>query len=164
MNRIPVAIFNDRSQGEPLRRRLQETGVHAEVHDELRLEKLWFVSRPTAVARLEVPANDFERSYRLLLDWDAEGALRDAIRCPECRSLRVDYPQFTRRSFIPNLVMGALAAIGQVEREFYCQDCHYTWPKEGTKASRNRPHMAPYYFIDGVEQTTLKPPTEHPTG
>jgi hypothetical protein len=155
MNRIPVALFNHRGPAEPLQRRLRDQGIPAEIHDETTLEKFWFVSSPGAGVRLEVPAHQFERAYNLLLEWDAaEGALREAIRCPECRSLRVNYPQYTRRSFIPNLVMGTLAAIGRVEKEYYCDDCHYTWPKEGTTPSRLRPHMAPNYFIEGIEQTS----------
>src|SRR5882672_2817341 len=158
MNRIPVATFSNCAQAEPLRSRLVESGLQAEIHDELKLEKLWFVSKPGAGARLEVPAAQFERAHQLLLDWDAaEGALRDAIRCPECKSLRVQYPQHTRRSLIPNMVMGLLAAVGQVDKEYYCEDCHYTWPKEGTKPSALRPHMAPHYFIEGIEQTSLPP-------
>ncbi len=156
MSRIPVALFSNRAKAEPLQRRLVESGVAAEIHDELRLEKLWFVSKPACGVRLEVPADQFERAYQLLVDWDsAEGALRDAIRCPECKSLRVDYPQFTRKFLIPNLAMGLMAALHAVQKEYYCEDCHFTWPKEGTKPSALRPHMAPYYFIDGVEQTRL---------
>jgi len=152
---MPVALFSNRSKAEPLQRRLVEKGIQAEIHDELRLEKLWFVSKPSAGARLEVPADQFERGYQLLVEADTEEALRDAIRCPECKSLRVDYPQFTRKFLIPNLAMGLMAAIGALEREYYCEDCHYTWPKQGSKPSRLRPHMAPYYFIEGVEQTSL---------
>src|SRR4051812_2299857 len=120
MNRIAVAIFPNRAAAEPLQHRLVESGVQAEVHDELRLEKLWFVSKPQAGARLEVPAPQYERAHQLLLSWDAaEGALRRAIRCPECKSLRVDYPQFTRKSLLPNVVMGLSAAVGLVEKEYY---------------------------------------------
>ena len=156
MNRIQVALFSNREKAEPLRSRLVQAGMQAEVHEELRLEKLWYVPKQSAGARLEVPAEQFERAYQLLLDWDtAEAALREAIRCPECKSLRVDYPQFTRKSFIPNLMMGLASQVGLVEREFYCEDCHFTWPKEGTRPRLNREHMAPYYFIDGVEQSTL---------
>ena len=158
MNRIPIALFNSRSRAEPLRQRLVEHGIAAEIHDELRLEKFWFVSRPSAGARLEVPAAECERACHLLLEWDgSEGILRSAIRCPECRSLRVEYPQCTRKSMTPNLVMGLLATLGRLEKEYYCQDCHFTWPKEGRHPRRRRPHMAPYYFIEGVEQTTLHP-------
>ena len=156
MNRVSIALFSNRTKAEPIQRRLTENGIQGEVHDELKLEKLWFVSKPAAGARIEVPAGQFERAYQLLVEWDDhDGALRDAIRCPECRSLRIDYPQFTRKSMLPNLIMGFLAAIGQVEKQFYCQDCHYTWPREGAKPSARRPHMAPYYFIEGVEQTQL---------
>lgn len=158
MNRMPVALFSSRAKAEPIRQRLAQTGIPAEVHEELRLEKLWFVSKGTAGTRVEVPAEQYERVLEILLGWDAvEGSLRDAIRCPECRSLRVDYPQFTRKFFIPNLVMGFLAECGLVEREYYCEDCHFTWPKEGTRPRPSRAHAAPYYFIEGVEQTTLAP-------
>jgi predicted Zn-ribbon and HTH transcriptional regulator len=151
---MPVARFSNRAKAEPIRERLAQAGIPAEIHDELRMEKLWFVSKQEAGARVEVPADQFERAEQLLLDWDAaEGALREAIRCPECRSLRVEYPQFARNSIITNLGMGLAAEMGLVERYFYCEDCHFTWPKEGTQPRRQRQHTAPYYFIEGVEET-----------
>jgi hypothetical protein len=156
MNRIPIALFNDCAQAEPIQRRLAQAGIGAEIHDELRLEKLWFVSRPNCGVRLEVPAAQFERAEQMLVEWDAsEGALHDAIHCPECKSLRVDYPQFTRKSLLTNLAMGVVANVGLMEKEYYCEDCHFTWPKEGAKPRRDRPNMAPYYFIQGIEQTGL---------
>lgn len=160
MNRIALALFPNRAKAEPLRHRLEEAGIGAEIHDELRLEKLWFVSKPETGARLEAPSEQFERAIDLLLDWDAaEGALRDAIRCPECKSFRIEYPQFTRKFLIPNLALGPLSALGLVEKEYYCQDCHFTWPKEGTRRSKRRPNMAPYYFIEGIAQN--KPEEQH---
>jgi hypothetical protein len=156
MSRIPIALFKDCAKAEPIQHRLAEAGIAAEIHDELRLEKLWFVSKPDCGARIEVPANQFERAEQMLVEWDAsEGALRDAIHCPECKSLRVDYPQFTRKSLLTNLAMGVAAEVGLVEKDYYCEDCHFTWPKEGTKPRRDRPNMAPYYFIEGVDQTGL---------
>ncbi len=152
---MPLALFSSRGKAEPIRQRLVAAGIPAEVHDELRLEKLWFVSRQSAGARIEVPADQFERAEQLLLDWDAaEGALRQAIRCPECKSLRVEYPQFARHSLLTNLGPGVLAELGFVQKDFYCEDCHYTWPKEGTRPKRNRPHEAPYYLIEGVVQSS----------
>ncbi len=157
---MPLALFSSRGKAEPIRQRLVAAGIPAEVHDELRLEKLWFVSRQSAGARIEVPADQFERAEQLLLDWDAaEGALRQAIRCPECKSLRVEYPQFARHSLLTNLGPGVLAELGFVQKDFYCEDCHFTWPKEGTRPKRNRPHEAPYYFIEGVVQPS--PPESH---
>ena len=80
MNRIPVALFSSSAKAGPLKQRLVQAGIQAEVHEELRLEKLWFVSKSSAGARLDAPANQFERACQLLLEWDmAEGALRDAV-------------------------------------------------------------------------------------
>ncbi len=152
MRTVTIATFNDPGKAEPLRRRLEEVHIPAEVHDQSAVEQLWFVKRPVAGVRLKIHAADYERAIKLLREWDAtEGILKDAVRCPECGSSRVEYPQFTRKFLLPNLV-GLLAAIGLIERKFYCMDCQYTWPRNGRKKSKRRPHMAPYYFIEGVPQ------------
>jgi hypothetical protein len=163
MNRISVALFSHAPKAEPIRQRLVEAGIPAEIHSKPLLRRMWFISNSEAGARLEVPAEHFERAEQLLLDWDAaEGALREAIRCPECKSLRVLYPQFAQNSLLTNLAMGLLATTGLVEKDYYCEDCHFTWPKEGTVPRRNRPHLAPYYFIEGVEQTALAQSGQQP--
>lgn len=159
MNRIPIALFTNRKQAEPIQQRLAQAGVAAEVHEELGLQTLWFVSKQAAGARLEVAADQFIRAEKLLVAWDtSEGALRDAIRCPECKSFRVDYPQFAHNSVMTNMAAGLVAELGLVEKDFYCERCHYTWPKEQTAPARKRPHMAPYYFIEDVEKTVLPRP------
>ncbi len=160
MGTVTVATFNQRSQAEPVKKRLVETGIPAEIDHESTLEWLWFAATPVVKVRIKVPTADFEATIRLLRRWDAEeGILREAIRCPECRSSRVEYPQFTRKFFLPNLI-GILAAMGVVQREFYCEECHFTWPKEGTKPSRVPPHGAPYYFLEGIAQPEMKPKPE----
>jgi hypothetical protein len=151
---MSVALFNDRARAEAIRQRLAQAGIPAELHDELRHEKLWAACKGDCGVRLEVPAEQFERAENLLVEWDTkDGALRDAIHCPECGSLRVEYPQYTRKSLLTNLAMGVAANVGLVEKDYYCEECHFTWPKEGTKLRRDRSNMAPYYFIEGVEQT-----------
>ena|ERR1051325_4240360 len=142
MNTISIALFSHRPDAEPLQRRLNEAGIQAAIHD----------FAPLNGARIAVPAEQFAQAHRLLLEWEPQGVLRGAIRCPECKSLRVEYPQYTHKATLPNLLIGFLVNIGAVNKEFYCHDCHFTWPKEGTKPSRARPHVAPYYFIEGVEQ------------
>ena len=155
MNRIPVALFQNREQAEPIQRRLAEAGFAAEIHEELWLQKLWYVSKRAAGARLEVAAEQFERAEQALLSWDAaDGALRDAVHCPECKSLLVDYPQFARNSVLTNMALGLLAEVGLVEKDYYCEHCHYTWPRPRTAPPRPRQHMAPYYFIEGVGHST----------
>jgi hypothetical protein len=120
------------------------------------------VRKDEAGVSVDVSGDQFEQAEEFLLKWDAaEGLPRDVIRCPECKSLRVQYPQFARHSLLTNFFLGLAAVLGLVEKEYYCEDCHFTWPKEGTRMRRTEPHLARYYFIDGVEQTTL-PPTPRP--
>lgn len=153
MKRMPIAIFNDRALAEPIRARLAQAGIAAEVHDDLGHRTLWATPKPARPVRIEVPASEFERGEQLLVDWDAQdGSLQHAIHCPECKSLLVQYPQATDKSVLTNVAMGVASQLGIIDRQYYCQDCHFTWPREGTAPRPGRPNMAPYYFIDGVLQ------------
>jgi hypothetical protein len=154
MNRFPVARFASSANAEPIKQQLRSSGFAAEAHEEGWLSVFWFVNRHKCGVQLDVPADQFERAEQFLLDWDAkEHALNEAIRCPECSSLRVLYPQFARHSILTNFALGVVAQLGLVERGFYCEDCHFTWPREGARSSRARPHQAPYYFIEGIERS-----------
>ena len=144
MSTLTVAIFRNNAQAEPIANRLISSGIKAEVHDGLALAKFWFVSRKEAGVRLEVPADQLEKACNLLLDLPE---MQNAIRCLKCRSFRVEYPQFTHKSMLPNLVVGLLAAIGRVEKQYYCSECHHTWPKD------TKPVKAPAsdYLLDKTE-------------
>ncbi len=157
MSWMPIALFSSPDKARPLQQRLQAAGIPARLRGESPLARMWFVGSREAGERLLVPADQFGRAEEHLREWDAQGLLRNAVRCPECKSLRVEYPQYTDKSLLTNLLLGLGTAVGIVERDFYCQDCHYTWPRHGTQPRRGRPHLAPYYFIEGVEQTTLPP-------
>ena len=151
--KIRVAFFDCSVQGEPVCQLLKQAGILAELHKESPLASLWYVSRQRAGARLEVLAKDVDRARYLLLNSDVKtGTLHDAVRCPECHSLRVDYPQFTPKSLLTNLMIGLAAEIGLVERNYYCEDCHFMWGRPNTSAARARQHMAPDYFLEGVRQ------------
>ena len=156
MERLPVALFSRRSAAELVKNRLVQAGFDACTSEGSWLQRLWFVRKGEAGVTVEVPGDQLERAEKLLLEWDAaERVLREAIRCPECKSLRVQYPQYARHSLLTNFMLGLAAAIGLVEKEYYCENCHFTWPKEGLRARRDQPQLAPYYFVKGVEQTTL---------
>jgi len=80
------------------------------------------LSRARAGVRLEVPFERWEEAASHLSELSATtGELREAIRCPDCGSLRVDYPQFTRKSFLANLAIGLMAKLRVVERQYYCE-------------------------------------------
>jgi len=149
MNMVTVATFNEPSKAEPLKQKLEKTGIHAEIFDESRYEWSWFVTKPLAGIRLKVHKHDFEGARQRIREWDrAEGILRDAVCCPQCGASRIEYPQFTRKFLMPNLV-GVASLLHIIDKEFYCQDCEHTWPKD-LKPPWPKKHGSPDYFIEGV--------------
>jgi hypothetical protein len=154
MSRTAVVLCSRRMAAESVKERLATAGVHAELQEHFGLQRLWFVARKSAGTRVEVDGPDLERACHLLQQWGADpSALPGVIRCPECRSLRVAYPQFASHSVLTNLALGIVAELGLVEKDYYCEDCHYTWPREGQRPRRQRSHLGPYYFIEGIDQT-----------
>ncbi len=60
---------------------------------------------------------------------------------------------FTQGSVMTNFALGIAAMLGVVQKDFYCKNCQFTWPRKGSRLPRKRRHGPPYYFIEGVEQT-----------
>lgn len=148
MKTMRVAIFNEYAEAVRVAHLLAKAGLEPRLHGEPGFAKFWFVPKQEAVVGVEVPARDISRCRELFLYWErADGALHGAVRCPECHSLRVNYPQFTEKSLFTNLIMGVLVELRFVEREFYCEDCHCMWTKPNRKEKRVRAHMAPDYFL-----------------
>jgi hypothetical protein len=85
------------------------------------------MSKPHANAKVMVEEQDFQRAHELMVEWEpTDPDIGAAIRCPNCQSPRIDYPQMTRR-FLTPWVASILFATGIVEKEFYCRDCQNTW-------------------------------------
>ena len=128
MKPVTVLTFNEPKRTEPIKARLERAGIAAAIYDERNVQKLCYLSEPLAGIHLRVDRKDYDRALELLHEWArTDGALCDAIHCPECGLSRVEYPQFTREFLLPTL--GALLCVmgGLIERQFYCEDCHYTW-------------------------------------
>ncbi len=128
MKDMTIASFDQPDSARQLRERLEKAGIACEVVDESKLQKYWFLSKPRAAVKLRVEAEDFDKARELLNGMDAgEDVLHDAVRCPQCGSSRVQYPQFTRKFLTPTFVE-IFCFLHLMEREFYCEDCQYTWP------------------------------------
>ena len=130
MHAISVASFNEVDKAEALKCRLEEEGIKAEVYDESKWQKFWFLSKSLAGEKVRVDEKDFERAKEVLKGLDAsEDVLRDAVKCPECDSPRVEYPRFTRKFITPTLVE-IFSTLNMTEKRFYCEECHHTWSAE----------------------------------
>lgn len=130
MKTVPLATFNDLNQAQSLQSLLIQAGISATIHDESKLERFWFMSEPLAARHVEVEQHNFLRARELMLEWEREGgAEKGVIHCPECGSSRVEFPQITRKFLMP-MVQTVFMAAHLMPREYYCEDCHFTWPKE----------------------------------
>ena len=108
-----------------------QAGIRADVHNEGHLQTVAFMSRPQANHKVMVEDTDFERAQELMVEWEAtDPDIASAlIRCPQCGSSRIEYPQLTRK-FLTPAVASVLFALRVFPKEFYCEDCHYTWSNE----------------------------------
>jgi len=147
MERVTVATFTAESPAKVVRDRLAQAGIEATVVDEKNLHRFWFFTRHYAGIRVKVAKDDFEKAGELLERLDKEeGLLREAIRCPQCSSSRIEYPQMTRHFVLPNLFMQVGHLLGVVPMEFYCRTCQHVWqprPTEEMKTLKKRPTPAP---------------------
>jgi len=120
---VTIATFNEPAKARQLKRRFHDAGIPADVHNEAPLQQVGFMSRPQANAKVMVEDSDFERAQDLMIEWEA------LIRCPQCGSSNIEYPQMTRKFMTPALVV-VLCALKIIPKEFYCQDCHFTWSNQ----------------------------------
>ena len=128
---VTIATFNEPAKAKHLKTRLQSAGVKADVHNEGRLQKAALFGEPQANAKVTVNEEDFTAANKLMLEWEASDPdIGWAIRCPQCKSPRIEYPQLTRKFMTPWLA-SILFALKLFPKEFYCQDCHNTWGKDG---------------------------------
>ena len=129
---VTIATFNEPAKAKQLKERLQQAGVKADIHNEGHLQAAVFMAKPQANAKVMVDEQDFEAAHKLMVELETSepelGAA--AVRCPQCQSPRIEYPQMTRKFLTPAIV-SILFALKVFEKEFYCQDCHFTWGKDG---------------------------------
>ena len=128
---VTIATFNDPAKAKQLKQRFQQAGLHADTHNERYLQGVAFMSKPQANAKVMVEDKDFERAQSLMVEWETSDPdiAAAVIRCPQCGSSRIEYPQMTRKFMTPGLVV-VLCALKIIPKEFYCEDCHFTWTNE----------------------------------
>jgi hypothetical protein len=130
MKTLTVATFNERAPAERLQEQFQRAGVPTFLHDESRLERLWFVAEPLAAFHVEVPQSDYLKARRLINGWEkSTHVMQVAVHCPDCHSSRVEFPHIPRKFITPALFQMLLIGLHVLPREYHCLDCHFTWPK-----------------------------------
>jgi hypothetical protein len=123
-----VATFNDLEKAQEVKNRLAAAGIPAEVYDESKLQKYWFFSKPLAADKVVVDEKDFDKARLFLQAADAQDhILNGEVRCPQCGSANIEYPQFTRK-FMTTTLVEVFCLLHIIDKQFYCHGCHHTWP------------------------------------
>jgi hypothetical protein len=148
---VTIATFNEPEKAKGLKQRFQQAGIKADIHNERHLQQMAFMSRPQANAKVMVDDNDFERALNLMIEWETSDpdVASAMIRCAQCGSSEIEYPQMTRKFMTPALV-GLLCTMKVIPKEFYCQDCHYTWSNAEERTIGRLWHR----FFPGREEAT----------
>src|SRR5437660_11807662 len=127
---VTIATIDEATKAKHLKQRFQENGVHADVMTEGQFQRMTSGAKAQANAKVLIEEGDFDKAQQLLLEWEkSDPEVGAAMKCPQCGSPRIQYPQMTRKFLTPALV-GFLCAINVIPKEFYCEDCHYTWGNE----------------------------------
>jgi hypothetical protein len=131
---VNVALFENVNDGQILETVFRNKGLEARTYNDKFLQLFLFLCPPHATFRVQVRENDFTNATDLLDREPAASALlQKMIRCPSCGSLHVQYPQMTRKFFLPTLVLHLGIIFRVIEHEAYCECCHCLWnlPKSG---------------------------------
>ena len=125
---VTIATFNEQAKAKHLRDRFSQAGVGAEIFGEGALQRVAFMSKPQANVKVRVHEADFEKAQQLMRDWEtSDPEVGCALRCPQCGSSEIEYPQLTRK-FLTPAIASVLFALKIIPKQFYCRSCHYTWP------------------------------------
>lgn len=131
---VTIATFNEPAKAKHLKKRLVEAGLKADVHNEGTMQSVALIGdQPQANAKVMVEEEDFSAAQKLMVEWEeTDPDIGAAVRCPQCKSPRIQYPQVARKFPIMAWVHSAiLFKLKIFPKEFYCEDCQFTWGKDG---------------------------------
>ncbi|MGH7976859.1 MAG: hypothetical protein ACREC8_09360 [Limisphaerales bacterium] len=141
---LDVAVFEDLNDGKVLESFLKDKGFEARTYDDKAFRYFLFLCPPRVTYRVQVRKNHFEGMTDLLRS-KAPATLDKALHCPSCGSLRVNYPQMTRKFIMPTVLLHLGIIFRVIDHECYCESCHHIWylPKDGAaivhKVSTTKP-------------------------
>jgi len=123
---IDLAVFEDAKAANGVEKFLQGRGFEARTHDDRLFRYFLFLRPPRVTYHVQVRHDDLKSAEYLLLN-SAPALLAPALHCPECNSLRVAYPQMTRKFFLPTVLLHAGILLRLIDHECYCEHCHFIW-------------------------------------
>jgi hypothetical protein len=140
-----VAIFESVESGRVLEAFLRENGFDARTYDDKFFRYFLFLRPPRVTWRVQVRKHHFEDAVKTL-DARLPAVLERALHCPSCGSLRVNYPQMTRKFVLPTVLLHLGIIFRVIEHQCYCENCHEMWSLPGENVSLHKPRARPFPF------------------
>jgi len=137
---LDVAVFEDLEAGRVLEAFLKDTGLEARTYDDKFFRYFLFLRPPRVTYRVQVRAGQFEGVTELLRAKVPE-VLDRALHCPSCGSLRVNYPQMTRKFVLPTIMLHLGIIFHIIAHQCYCEHCQAVWnlPENNTVDHKPEP-------------------------
>jgi hypothetical protein len=140
-----VAVFERLTDGRVLEAFLRDAGLEARIYDDKLFRYFLFLRLPRVTWRLQVRQNHFQEAIRQL-EAKPPAVLGQALHCPACGSVRVNYPQMTRKFVLPTVLLHLGIIFRVIEHQCYCEHCHEMWTLPVEKAMIRKPRAKPFPF------------------
>ena len=137
-----VAVFENLSDGQALEKFLMGRRIEARINDDRALRHFLLLRPPRVTYRVQVRGNAFRAATELATGArEAAPILERALHCPSCGSLRVNYPQMTRKFIMPTVILHLEILFRVIDHECCCESCHFVWnlPKENAAVHEIQP-------------------------
>ena len=143
---VEVAVYENADEGKVLQQFLEQRKFEARTYDDKLLRYFLFLRPPRTTYRVQVRASEY-KIVTTILEKEPPAILDKAFRCPFCHSLRINYPQMTRKFFLPTVILHLGIIFRFIHHEAYCEHCHHVWnlPKDGVSEVPESPPAKPFF-------------------
>lgn len=123
-----IAAYEKKEDAENMHRYLVSKNVPAAFVDLTVQEAENAIPPEFARYQVQVPEND-EKAAEQAVHGSEEGIqlLQPAVKCPECGSLRIIYPNIPR-NFLVSAVMRVMVKMHVLDGQYLCMSCQHEWP------------------------------------
>ena len=124
----------------------EKWGVEARTHIDKLLQLFLFLRPPRVTFRVQVRQRELRNAANLMnAEPGSTDKLHKALHCPDCGSLRVEYPQMTRKFILPTVLLHLGIIFHVIEHECYCDSCHCIWNLPQTFTPPMRAPASPHH-------------------
>ena len=140
---VNMAVFENVNDGKMLEAFFKDQGLEARTYDDKLFRYFLFLRPPRVTYRVQVRNHD-SKAVAGLLAAKAPAVLEQALHCPSCGSLQVNYPQMTRKFIMPTLMLHLGIIFRVIGHECYCEHCHEMWNLSKEAAVRKEHTAEPF--------------------